>query len=216
MKKDKKTNHEKKRGGHELKKLRKAVRKVQDSKRYEHTVGVEYTAAALAMRYGADMEAAQTAGLLHDCAKCISDEDKLALCKKNHIPVTESERRSPFLLHAKVGGWLAQTKYGIEDRDILNAIVHHTTGRENMSLLEKIIFVADYIEPGRKSAPNLDSIRALAFRDLDRALLCILEDTLSYLRSSGGELDPMTEITWQYYHGILAQNDGRPKEAEPA
>lgn len=109
------------------------------------------------------------------------------------------ERKNPFLLHAKVGAYLAREKYGIKDPDILNAIQNHTTGRKNMSLLEKIIFVADYIEPGRKHAPNLAEVRKLAFMDIDRALLMILRDTLQYLKASGGDIDPMTEETWRYY-----------------
>ena len=112
--------------------------------------------------------------------------------------MTDIERRNPFLLHAKVGEFLAKEKYGITNPDILNAIRFHTTGRENMSLLERIVFVADYIEPGRRQAPNLAEIRQLAFTDLDAAMLKILEDTLSYLKATGGELDPMTEITYEY------------------
>ncbi len=183
----------------QLRKIRKAVEKIQDARRFEHTLGVEYTAAALAMRYGSNMENARTAGLLHDCAKCLSDEKRLSICKKNHIKVTEVERKNPFLLHAKVGAYLAREKYEIKDPDILNAIQNHTTGRKNMSLLEKIIFVADYIEPGRKHAPNLAEVRKLAFMDIDRALLMILRDTLQYLKASGGDIDPMTEETWRYY-----------------
>lgn len=183
----------------QLRKIRKAVEKVQDAKRFEHTQGVEYTAAALAMRYGIDIDSARAAGLLHDCAKCLSDEKRLSICKKNHIQVTEVERKNPFLLHAKVGAYLAREKYGIKDPDILNAIQNHTTGRKNMSLLEKIIFVADYIEPGRKHAPDLAVVRKLAFIDIDRALLKILRDTLQYLKTSGGDIDPMTEETWRYY-----------------
>lgn len=182
-----------------MRKLRKKVEKVQDARRYEHTLGVAYTAAALAMRHGASIQDAQTAGLLHDCAKCLPDEKRLALCEKNGIPVTEVERRNPFLLHAKVGAHLARRKYGIQNEDILNAVQYHTTGREGMSLLEKIIFVADYIEPGRKQAPNLAEIRRLAFEDLDAALLKILADTVEYLKQAGGEVDPMTERTWHYY-----------------
>ncbi|MCI5954814.1 MAG: bis(5'-nucleosyl)-tetraphosphatase (symmetrical) YqeK [Lachnospiraceae bacterium] len=183
----------------EIRKLRKKIEKVQDAKRFEHTLGVEYTAAALAMCYGASVEDARLAGLLHDCAKCLTDEKRLSICKKNDIPVTEIEMRNPFLLHAKVGAFLAKEKYGVGKQDILNAILYHTTGHENMSLLEKIIFVADYIEPGRKQAPNLLEIRKLAFQNLDNAMLQILEDTLKYLQSGGGETDPMTEITWRYY-----------------
>lgn len=182
-----------------LRKLRKKIEKVQDAKRFEHTLGVEYTAAALAMCHDASVADARLAGLLHDCAKCFSDEKRLSICKKHHISVTDIEKRNPFLLHAKVGAYLAKEKYGVEKEDILNAVLYHTTGREGMSLLEKIIFVADYIEPGRKQAPNLPEIRQLAFRDLDGAMLKILEDTLHYLRNGGGEVDPMTEITWRYY-----------------
>lgn len=183
----------------DLRRLRNKIEKVQDAKRYEHTLGVAYTAAALAMRFGAPIQDAQTAGLLHDCAKCLSDEKRLALCEKHDIPITEVERRNPFLLHAKVGAFLARRKYGVRDEDILNAVQYHTTGREGMGLLEKIIFVADYIEPGRKQAPNLAEIRRLSFEDLDAALLKILEDTMDYLKNAGGEVDSMTEETWRYY-----------------
>lgn len=188
-----------------LKKLKRAMEKAQDSKRFEHTLGVEYTAAALAMRYDCDIKSARAAGLLHDCAKCLTDEKRLSICEKNGIPIQDMERRNPFLLHAKVGAYLAREKYGVEDADILNAIRSHTTGRQNMSLLEKIIFVADYIEPGRKSAPNLTEIRKLAFLDLDKAMLKILEDTLRYLKDSGGEIDPGTEETRDYY-AMCAEN----------
>lgn len=181
-----------------LRKLRKKMEKVQDAKRFAHTLGVEFTAAALAMKYQADVTDAQIAGLLHDCAKCLTDEKRVSICEKHQIPMTDIEHRNPFLLHAKVGEYLAREKYGITNPDILNAIRFHTTGRENMSLLERIVFVADYIEPGRRQAPNLAEIRQLAFTDLDAAMLKILEDTLSYLKATGGELDPMTEITYEY------------------
>lgn len=190
----KKTNHL------SLKKLRKEMKKVQDSKRFEHTLGVEYMAAALAMRYGCDIEDARIAGLLHDCAKCLTDEKRLSICRKHHISVTSVEQKNPFLLHAKVGAYLARKKYGVKNQDILNAIHSHTTGRQNMSTLEKIIFVADYIEPGRVHGPaNLAEIRKLAFVDLDKALVRILEETLNYLKNSAGDIDPMTEETWRCY-----------------
>ena len=181
------------------KKLRKQIRKAQTSKRYEHTLGVEYTAAALAMRYGADMEEAQLAGLLHDCAKCLSNDQLLEFCEKHNITVTAPERESPFLLHGKVGGYLAEKKYKVKNPDIISAIVCHTTGKPNMTLLEKIVFIADYIEPGRKRAAGLAEIRKLAFSDLDAALMQILGNTLDYLRESDYSIDPHTEETWKYY-----------------
>jgi len=182
-----------------LKELRKAMKECQDAKRYQHTVGVEYTAASLAMCYGEDVLKAQIAGILHDSVKCMEDEKKLAICAKYKIPVSDVERRNPFLLHSKVGAFLAQKDYGIDDEDILNAINYHTTGRPNMSLLEKIVFIADYIEPGRNKATNLDSIRPLAFHDIDKAMVAILKDTLEYLKQDGNELDPMTQMTYDYY-----------------
>ena len=183
----------------ELTKIRKAMEKTLDAKRYEHTLGVEYTAAALAMRYDAPIMSAQLAGLLHDCAKCMSNDKKLSLCEKYNISISEIEKRNPFLLHAKVGSFLAMNEYGVNDPDVINAILNHTTGRPGMSLLEKIVFIADYIEPGRKQAPNLTEIRKLAFVNLDQALIRILEDTLIYLKDSGEELDPMTGKTYAYY-----------------
>lgn len=188
------------------KKLRKKIRKAQTSSRYEHTLGVEYTSAALAMRYGADVEEAQLAGLLHDCAKCLTDGELLEFCEKHHISVTEAEQKAPFLLHGKVGGYLAGKKYGVEDQGVINAIVCHTTGKPGMTLLEKIVFIADYIEPGRKRAPGLAKIRELAFRDLDSALLQILGNTLEHLKECDYNIDPHTEETWIYYRDSAAKD----------
>jgi len=187
----------------DITKIRKALEKELDGKRYEHTLGVAYTAAALAMRYDVEVEAAMVAGLLHDCAKCLSDEKKISICEKHNINISEVERRNPSLLHAKVGSFLAMENYHVEDIDILNAILNHTTGRPGMSALEKIIFIADYMEPGRKNAPNLEMIRKLAFLDLDKALIKILEDTLEYLKESKQEVDLMTQKTYDFYHVTL-------------
>lgn len=181
------------------KKIRKKLEKQLDSKRYEHTLGVAYTASALAMCNHADIEKALIAGLLHDCAKCMSNEKRISICKKEAIPITKIEEKNPFLLHAKVGRYLAQKQFHVHDEDILNAILFHNTGRPKMSLLEKIIYVADYIEPGRKHAPNLQEIRGLAFQNLDLALLQILRNTLGYLHDCNAVIDPMTQETYDFY-----------------
>lgn len=180
-------------------KIRKAMERKLDKKRYEHTLGVAYTAASLAMCYGENPQQAELAGLLHDCAKCIDNTKKIAICKKHNISINEIEYQNPFLLHAKVGSFIAMNKYDVRDKDVINAILNHTTGRPDMSVLEKIIYIADYIEPGRKQAPNLAEIRRLAFQDLNAALLRILEDTLEYLKRINGSIDPMTERTYQFY-----------------
>lgn len=186
------------------KQLRKAIEKEVNEKRYEHTLSVAYTAASLAMVHGEDPDDAYLAGMLHDCAKGLSADKLIKTCVKNHIPVSDVERNNPTaLLHAKVGSHLACQKYGVTNRNILHAIEFHTTGRPGMSTLEKILYIADYIEPGRKHASNLESIRKMAYNDLDKTLFKILEDTLSYLRSAGGDIDPMTRETYEYYKRVI-------------
>lgn len=193
----------------DLKKFRKEMEKVLEPKRYEHTLSVAYTAANLAAVYGADVETALVAGMLHDCAKCLGYKKQISLCKKNHVQLSEleSKKNSP-LLHAKAGSILAREKYGITDEDILNAIAYHTTGRPNMSLLEKIIYIADYIEPKRrhiKRSANelqddrLTQIRRIAYQSLDETLCSILGDSLAYLEEKGGPIDHMTQETYEYY-----------------
>ncbi|MCR4781875.1 MAG: nicotinate (nicotinamide) nucleotide adenylyltransferase [Lachnospiraceae bacterium] len=167
--------------------------------RYEHTLGVMYTAVSLAMRYNYPLEKAKLAGLLHDCAKNLSDDELILICEENGIEISAYERKAPYLLHAKVGAFFAKTKYSISDEDILHAITVHTTGCPNMSLLDKIIFTADYIEPLRDKAENLSEIRSKAFIDIDEAIVFILRDTLKYLEETGKSIDPMTQMTFDFY-----------------
>lgn len=182
-----------------IEKLKKKLRHHLDKERYEHTLGVMYTAAALAMAYHIDIEKALLAGLLHDCAKCISADKKITLCKKHGLSINDAEKRNPGLLHAKLGAYIASAKYKIEDQEVLDAICYHTTGRPNMTLLDKIIYIADYIEPNRCEAPNLEDARRLAFVDIDACLYMILKDSLEYLKTKSEVVDPMTEQTYNYY-----------------
>ena len=184
-------------------KIRRKLMTELDTERYEHTLGVMYTAASMAMRYYEDVEKALLAGLLHDCAKCISGENKIKLCNKYHLSVSEVEKKNPSLLHAKLGAFLAAKKYHIKDKDVINAIASHTTGCPNMTLLDKIIYIADYIEPGRKELPNMAEVRKLAFTDINECLYRILEDSLVYLNSKNISVDPMTEKTYLYYKNKL-------------
>ena len=184
---------------YDLKKIKKKLKNELDESRYEHTIGVMDTAACLAMRYGADLTQALVAGLLHDCAKCIPNDKKLKLCKKNGIEVTPFEEKAPFLLHAKLGAWMAEHEYHVSDPAILSAIACHTTGKPDMSLLDKIVFIADYIEPGRNKAPGLPEIRRLSFTEIDKALIRILSDALDYLASSNDPIDPATQNVLDYY-----------------
>ena len=196
---------------YDMKAFQKKLKREMDEGRYQHTLGVMYTAAALAMRYEYDIQKAQIAGLLHDCAKCIPNGKKLKLCEKYQIPVTEVENRNPFLLHAKLGSFLASHEYDVQAEEILSAILYHTTGKPDMSLLDKIVYIADYIEPRRNKAPNLTEVRKLAFLDLDAALYKILSDTLSYLDEGTGEVDEMTIKAYEYYKAHQNQADILPE-----
>ncbi len=196
---------------YDLIKIRKILKRNLDKRRYEHTIAVSYTAAALAMRYGCDIKKARLAGLLHDCAKCIPNDKKIELCHKYNIHMNEAEMKNPFLLHAKLGAFLTMHKYKIQDKEIINAILNHTTGKPNMATLDKLVYVADYIEPGRDKAPNIEEIRKLAFMDLDQALFQILCNTLSYLESFEGDVDPLTQKAYDYYKKLL-QKELLPEE----
>ena len=159
-------------------KIRASLEKRLKPGRFRHTLGVMETAEALARRYGVDPERARLAGLLHDCGK----------------------NEGTSLTHGPIGAVIAREEYGITDEEILSAICWHTTGKPAMTDLEKIIFVADYIEPGRDRAPRLSELRTMAYEDLDKTILCILEDTLSYLRNSGTVIDEKSLETYNYYH----------------
>ncbi len=183
----------------DIQEIRKKVKKELDKERYEHTKGVMYTAACLAMAHEANIEQAMLAGLLHDCAKNVPNDKKIKICEEHAILITEVERNNPTLLHAKVGALFANTIYEVTDPAILHAIKVHTTGEPDMSLLDKIIFIADYIEPKRDKAEHLDIIRKLAFEDLDACIAEILYDTLHYLSTKTGAIDPTTQLTYEFY-----------------
>lgn len=192
-----------------LVKLQRKMKKELDADRYQHTLGVMFTAASLAMCYGEDVGKAQLAGLLHDCAKCIPNDRKLKMCQEYGIEISKVELKAPYLLHSKLGAYLAREKYGVEDEDVLGAILWHTTGRPNMTTLEKIIFIADYIEPARFKAQNLAEVRRLAFHDLSLTVCRILEDTLHYLDSGKGEIDPMSRSAYRYYHKLFFETEDK-------
>ena len=167
-------------------------------KRYEHTLGVAYTAAALAMCYGEDILKAELAGILHDVAKAKKSFELKDDMNEYIDPYTDGDYvaliadKAPQILHAIYAPYLAKKDYKIEDKDILSAIRWHTTGKKNMTMLEKIVFVADYIEPNRKKLPDLDRIRTLSFHDISEAVKVIAKSTIEYLGSQGMYIDKIT------------------------
>lgn len=183
----------------------KVLSDILTKKRYNHSLGVQDISFSLAIRYGYPLEKAALAGLMHDCAKDITDEMLLSECFKYHIAVSQVETKKPDLLHAKLGAYYARHKYGITDTEILSAIAYHTTGKPDMSLLEKIVFVADYIEPNRsdKYIPDLNDLRSLAFIDLDRTVYRIAENVVNYLLVSSQEMDTLTVATRDFYENMM-------------
>ncbi|MBQ2275761.1 MAG: bis(5'-nucleosyl)-tetraphosphatase (symmetrical) YqeK [Lachnospiraceae bacterium] len=179
--------------------IRKKLEVLLPEKRFEHTLGVEYTAAALAMVHGIDVKKAAFAGLLHDCAKYMSGEEMYKEAKKYGLPISEAEKDNKELLHAKLGMTFAKSKYGVEEEDILNAIRYHTTGRPEMTELEKVLYIADYIEPNRKPLPRMEETRKEAFADLDHTMVLILEETMEYIKRKGKTMDEITLETYEYY-----------------
>lgn len=179
--------------------IQEKLQQILEKKRYEHTIGVMYTAGCLAMAHGFSMEKSMLAGLLHDCAKCMSHEEHVALCNLHQVPISEAEHQNKSLLHAKAGAILAEDEYGITDPEILHAIAVHTTGQPDMSVLDKIIYIADYIEPSRDKAMHLEQIRALAYQDLDACMAQILYDTLKYLETKSHHIDDTTQETYLFY-----------------
>jgi len=168
--------------------------------RFEHSIGVEYTAANLAMKYCVDkMEVCMLSGLLHDYTKNLSDEDQLKLAKSLDLYINPYEEKLPFLLHGKTAAEIVKNKYNIFDEEILDAIRYHTLARKDMTIVDKIIFVADYTEPNRDKAEDLSSIRKLSYEDIDLAVIAILESVLNYLQKSGKEIDPQTEELLEFY-----------------
>lgn len=181
--------------------LQKSISEVMSQKRFIHSLGVQDTCFALALRYGYPEEKARLAGLMHDCAKDLTNEVLISECEKYHIPIRGIEKEQPYLLHGKLGAYYAIHKYEVADEEIASAIAYHTTGKPNMSLLEKIVYVADYIEPNRSSEyiPDLNDIRKLAFIDLDKTVYRIASNVVNYLTESSQKMDTLTVETKDFY-----------------
>lgn len=152
--------------------------------RFLHSLGVMDTAVSLAAHYGADLTKARIAGLVHDCAKNMKGEALLQLVKENGYPIDIIYEKSPELLHGIAGAIIAKSLFGVCDSEVLTAVTYHTTGREAMSLLDKIIYIADYIEPSR-DFPGVESIRESAFVDLDATLIKCFDTTIKYVLDKG-------------------------------
>ena len=159
-------------------------------KRIPHVLGTEQEAIRLAERYGADVQKAQVAALLHDCTKKLDMAEQLDLCRHYGIQLDVLEQQALKLLHAKTGAAIARDVFGV-DEEIYDAIWWHTTGHANMTLLEKIIYLADYIEPSR-DFPGVDKLRSVCYKDLDEGLLLGLEMSIEEMTNMGNPVHHAT------------------------
>lgn len=167
-----------------IEKIKQDLKQNISEDRYDHTLRVVLCCIKLAKVHGEDLEKTRIAALLHDSAKFPSKEKVFQMAKDLNLLDDDIYLYNKEIIHASLGAKLASIKYNIEDSDILNAIKYHTTGRSEMSLLEKIIFMGDYIEPSRRFH-GIDVIRDLAFKDLDGAMLLALDTNLKFLLEKG-------------------------------
>ena len=160
-------------------------------KRFRHTMNVVEAAEKLACTFGCDPDQARLAGLLHDCAKNLSNEHQLDCAKQHQLKIDRICQNDPQLLHGPVGSVLAGERYGVTDTTIQNAIYCHTTGCKQMSILDKIIYLADYIEKDR-SFPGVDAIRLMAETDLDQATIMALTNSICHVAQTGALIHKRT------------------------
>ena len=182
-----------------LEELRPIALSYLKAKRIPHVLGTEQTAKALAEKYGADVEKARFAALLHDATKRLSMAEQLALCEHYHIALDELEQHALKLLHAKTGAALARDVFGADD-EICNAILWHTTGKADMALLDKVIYLADYIEPNR-DFDGVDELRKVVWEDLDRGLAMGLAMTVEEMKERGNPVHYNTLEALEYLRG---------------
>ena len=177
-------------------KLEQVVISLLKPNRVAHVLGCRDTAVELAKRWGADVTDAARAGILHDITKAIDGPLQLTLCEAYGKILSDFSRRYPKTLHALTGSLVAKRIFGENDA-VVSAIEHHTTGKADMNLLEKIIYVADYMEPNR-DFPGVEKLRELAFTDIDAALKLGLEMTLEHLKRQGAEVSPASRdaLAW--------------------
>ncbi len=186
------------------------LKKNLNEKRFAHTMGVAQTAQSLAEKWGANTQDAFLAGLVHDCAKEVPLDKTIELLEQDGVKLGEMEKRSPGILHAPLGAILARDIFGIANEDVLSAVRYHTTGRENMTLLEKIVYVADFIEPNRPYK-EAEIIRLIAEEDIDKAVLCETDMVIKFNIDKGRFIHTDTIKTRNYF--LIMINEGRTNEA---
>ncbi len=186
--------------------IRSSLSGILKSKRLAHTMLTVREAVRLAARYGVDTQKARLAALLHDCIK-LPNRELIAYADEHCYDISDEERRSPYLIHARLGAVIAMEKYGVTDSDVLRAIENHTLGRVGMSLLDKVIYVADKIEPSR-DFEGIDDIRTIAYEDINKAMLLVMQHSADYTVASGRAVNPSTKTVMEYIKNEINLTEG--------
>ncbi|MBR7164441.1 MAG: bis(5'-nucleosyl)-tetraphosphatase (symmetrical) YqeK [Clostridia bacterium] len=189
----------------DLEAMEEKLKGMLTEKRYRHSIGVMETAVEMAEIFGVDVEKAQLAGLLHDCAKDIDKNKRIPLCKELGVLLDPVKKEQRGLIHADLGAKMLETEFGILDVEIIDAVKYHTLGRERMTDLEKILYLADIIEPNRTPFEGIEELRALCKTNLDCAMLFALERTIEYIQHRHKKLHSQTLQAQQYFLEICKE-----------
>lgn len=189
----------------EFSQMQEKLKGMLTEKRFRHSLGVMDSAVHLAKLFGESEEKARIAGLLHDCAKDIDKALMPAMCEELGVELDTVKREQRSLIHADLGAKLVQTEFGVSDADVISAIRYHTLGKPNMTALEKILYIADFIEPNRKDFPGLSEIRELAELDLNLAMLTAVNSSIRYVRSQNKVLHEQSLQTQAYYQKLASE-----------
>ena len=185
--------------------MEEKLKNVLSQKRFDHSIGVMEVAMKMAEHFGCDVEKARLAGLLHDCAKEIDKDDAVRLCDELGIELDDEKRVQKGLIHADLGAEIMKREYGVSDKEIYNAVKYHTMGRADMTGLDKILYLADFIEPTRREFEGLEKLRSLCFSDLDEAMLFAINLSISFVTGKGKTLHEQTIKTKAYFTKLIEE-----------
>ncbi len=184
-----------------LEDIKKWLKEHLTEEKYLHSIGAMECAGKLAEKFNLDKEKAEIAGLLHDCAKNFSKKDMFKFVEEHKIEVLPKELEHLKTLHAPLSAYTAQNEFGVTDEEILAAIRYHTIGRKEMSDFEKVIFIADKIEPNTREPEKQEEVMSVLYSDngLNRAMALLFQATINYLRSQNKEVDEQTIEICKYF-----------------
>ncbi len=173
-----------------------------DEDRYWHSVSVSLTAQNLADVYGANKDDCMVAGILHDYCKCMSINEMLLMCEKYNVELSDEDKQADGCIHGFLAAKICKDKFNIND-EVYNAIYYHTCGRPNMTILEKIIYVSDFIEPLRRFRDRVEEVRKMAYINIDKAVVLSSEMGLKHLKATNKFIHSNTQKTIEYYKKLI-------------